>query len=43
MDIGFEEKKITLYVPKESIKAYKKADGWRNFKKIKAIESLKRK
>ncbi len=43
MDIGFEEKKITLYVPKESIKAYKKADGWRNFKKIKAIESLNKK
>ena len=35
--------KPTLYVPKESIKAYKKADGWRNFKKIKAIESLNKK
>ena len=33
----------TIYVPKESIKAYKKADGWRNFKKIKAIESLNKK
>ena len=36
-------KKTSLYVPKESIKAYKKTDGWRNFKKIKAIESLNKK
>ena len=45
--IGYIDSEITnnatLYVPKESIKAYKKADGWRNFKKIKAIESLNKK
>ncbi len=44
-DLTFANKtnKPTLYVPKESIKAYKKADGWRNFKNIKAIESLNKK
>jgi hypothetical protein len=33
----------TIYVPKESIDAYKTADGWRIFKNIKAIESLNKK
>ena len=41
--IGYIDSEITnnatLYVPKESIKAYKKTDGWRNFKKIQAIEN----
>lgn len=28
----------TLYVPKESIMAYKKAEGWKNFENIRTIE-----
>ena len=33
----------TIYVPKKSIQAYKTDYGWRNFKNIKAIESLNKK
>jgi hypothetical protein len=35
--VEVNEKNITIYVPAESVEKYKAAEGWSEFKNIKAI------